>query len=68
MRAVGIEPSGIVGYSLGELGCGYMDGCFTAEQTVLAAYYCGRAFLETELIKGMVAVVGKHPCLMHCYE
>ncbi|XP_021932223.1 fatty acid synthase-like isoform X2 [Zootermopsis nevadensis] len=58
MRAVGIEPDGIVGHSVGELGCGYMDGCLTAEQMVLAAYYCGRAALEAELIKGMMAAVG----------
>jgi fatty acid synthase len=59
MRAVGIEPDGIVGHSVGELGCSYMDGCFTAEQMVLAAYYRGRASLETELIQGLMAAVGK---------
>jgi hypothetical protein len=36
-----------------------VDGCFTAEQMVLAAYYRGRASLETELIKGLMAAVGK---------
>jgi fatty acid synthase len=59
MRAVGIEPDGIVGHSVGELGCAYMDGCFTAEQMVLAAYFRGCASLETELIKGLMAAVGK---------
>jgi fatty acid synthase len=59
LRAVGIEPDGIVGHSVGELGCAYADGCFTAEQMVLAAYYRGRASLETELIKGLMAAVGK---------
>jgi len=59
LRAVSIEPDGIVGHSVGELGCAYVDGCFTAEQVVLAAYYCGRASLETELIKGLMAAVGK---------
>ena len=61
LRAVGIEPDGIVGHSMGELGCAYVDGCFTAEQMVLAAYYCSRASLETELIKGIMAAVGKFP-------
>jgi hypothetical protein len=28
---------------------------------VLAAYYHGRASLETELIKGLMAAVGKFP-------
>ena len=59
LRAVGIEPDGIVGHLVGELGCAYVDGCFTAEQMVLAAYYHGRAFLETEIIKGLMAAVGK---------
>ena len=59
LRAVGIEPDGIVGHLVGELGCAYVDGCFTAEQMVLAAYYHGRAFLETEFIKGLMAAVGK---------
>ena len=61
LRAVGIEPDGIVGHSVGELGCAYVDGCFTAEQMVLAAYYRGHASLETELIKGLMAAVGKFP-------
>jgi malonyl CoA-acyl carrier protein transacylase len=59
MRAVGIEPDGFVGHSVGELGCSYMDGCFTAEQVMLAAYYLGRAALETELVKGLMVSVGK---------
>jgi fatty acid synthase len=59
LKAVGIEADGIVGHSVGELGCSYMDGSFTAEQMVLAAYYCGRASLETKLIQGLMAAVGR---------
>jgi len=59
LREVGLEPDGIVGHSVGELGCAYVDGCFTAEQMVLAAYYRGRASLETDVIKGLMAAVGK---------
>jgi len=59
MRAVGLEPDGFLGHSVGELGCSYMDGCFTAEQVVLAAYYLGHAALETELTKGLMVSVGK---------
>jgi malonyl CoA-acyl carrier protein transacylase len=65
MRAVGIEPDGIVGLSLGELGCSYVDSCFSAEQVVLAAYYCGRAVLETQLIRGSMATVGKSSTFRH---
>jgi hypothetical protein len=61
LKAVGIEPDGIVGHSVGEMGCAYADGCFTAEQTVLAAYYVVRASLETQLIDGLMAAVGKLP-------
>jgi len=59
LRTVGIETDGTVGHSVGELGCAYVDGCFTAEQMVLAAYYHGCASLGTELIKGLMAAVGE---------
>lgn len=49
---LGIIPDGIIGHSVGELGCAYADGCFTPEQTVLAAYWRGRSILETDLIPG----------------
>jgi fatty acid synthase len=48
------------------LGCAYADGCFTAEQMVLAAYYRGCVSLETELIKGLMAAVGKFTDLIKC--
>ena len=59
LKAVGIEADGIIGHSVGELGCGYADGCFTGEQMVLAAYSRGRSSVETKLIKGLMAAVGK---------
>jgi fatty acid synthase len=68
MRAVGIDPDGFVGHSVGELCCSYMDGCFTAEQTVLAAYYLGRTALETELIKGSMVAVGKSCGFMYVLQ
>lgn len=59
LKAVGIEPDHIIGHSVGELGCAYADGCFTAEQMMLAAYYRGLASLETDFIKGAMAAVGE---------
>jgi fatty acid synthase len=50
---------------LGELGCSYMDRSFSAEQVMLAAYYCGRAVLETELIRGSMATVCKSRTFSH---
>lgn len=58
IRALGIEPDGIIGHSLGELGCAYADGCITHEQMILSSYSRGKASLETTLIKGMMAAVG----------
>lgn len=55
---LGIFPDGIVGHSLGELGCAYADGCFTAEQAVLAAYSRGKAIMESKLQTGAMAAVG----------
>lgn len=47
-----------LGHSVGELGCAYADGCFTAEQMILSAYSRGMASLETEKIRGQMAAVG----------
>lgn len=59
LTSVGISPDGIVGHSVGELGCAYADGTFTAEQTVLAAFWRGRSILESKLPPGSMAAVGK---------
>lgn len=56
--ALGIQPDGIIGHSVGELGCAYADGTFTAEQTVLAAYWRGRSILESKLPPGSMAAIG----------
>ncbi|KAH8306772.1 hypothetical protein KR044_013278 [Drosophila immigrans] len=59
LKALRIEPAGIIGHSAGELGAAYMDGCLTAEQTILAAYWRGKSVLETPgLPKGKMAAVG----------
>jgi len=58
LRALDITPDGIIGHSVGELGCAYADGCFTAEEMILAAYARGRASLETDVIPGMMAAIG----------
>ncbi|CAH0563662.1 unnamed protein product [Brassicogethes aeneus] len=58
LHSIGIQPDGIIGHSVGELGCAYADGCMTAEQMILSAYSRGRASLEAELIKGMMAAIG----------
>ncbi|XP_076681300.1 fatty acid synthase-like [Andrena cerasifolii] len=58
LTSVGIVPDNIIGHSVGELGCAYADGCFTAEQMILSAYSRGLASIETELIYGSMAAIG----------
>ncbi|KAG7203862.1 hypothetical protein KM043_017916 [Ampulex compressa] len=59
LTSVGIVPDNIIGHSVGELGCAYADGCFTPEQTILAAYSRGLASVESELIEGSMAAIGR---------
>lgn len=59
LRSVGVkEVAGLVGHSVGELGCAYADDALTAEQTVLAAYWRGRAVQEATLPLGAMVAVG----------
>ena len=58
LRSLHIKPNGIVGHSVGELGCAYADGCLTADETVLAAYWRGRCVMEGNLPPGRMAAVG----------
>lgn len=55
---LGIQPNGIIGHSVGELGCAYADGTFTAEQMILAAYWRGRSIVDSNLSPGAMAAVG----------
>lgn len=58
LTSVGITPDNMIGHSVGELGCAYADGCFTAEQMILSAYSRGLASIETKVVKGSMAAVG----------
>ncbi|GFX00698.1 fatty acid synthase [Trichonephila clavipes] len=52
LKAVGIVPSGVIGYGVEELLCGYADGSLTAEQVILAAYWTARTLEESKLEDG----------------
>ncbi|XP_020297045.1 fatty acid synthase-like [Pseudomyrmex gracilis] len=41
---IGIVPDYVLGQSIGELLCGYVDEFFTVEETILMAYYMSVAF------------------------
>ncbi|XP_077491843.1 fatty acid synthase-like [Amblyomma americanum] len=58
LRALKIQPDGIVGHSVGEIVCAYADGCLTAEQSVLCAYWRGRCTDVTDVPHGAMAAVG----------
>ena len=58
LKALGLEPDHIIGHSVGELGCAYADGCFTAEEMILASYSRGMASLETKVVFGSMAAIG----------
>ncbi|XP_071034019.1 fatty acid synthase [Parasteatoda tepidariorum] len=58
LKVLGIEPDGFIGHSVGELGCAYADGCFNAEQMVLAAFWRGKAVEESHLEQGAMAALG----------
>ncbi|GAU91939.1 hypothetical protein RvY_04096 [Ramazzottius varieornatus] len=58
LQALKINAEGFIGHSAGEIGCAYADGCFTAEEAVLTAYWRGRAVKEAGLAPGAMAAVG----------
>ncbi|KAJ8711410.1 hypothetical protein PYW07_008652 [Mythimna separata] len=58
LKELGLVPDGIIGHSVGELGCAYADGCLSAEEMILAAYSRGRVSLETKFIRGSMAAIG----------
>ncbi|KMQ82961.1 fatty acid synthase, partial [Lasius niger] len=57
LTSIGIIPDIIMGHSIGELICGYADGCLTAEETIMLAYYVGLAFLKSKIIDGLMAEI-----------
>lgn len=48
-----------IGHSVGELGCAYADGTLTAEQMIKAAYARGLVSVQTKIILGSMAAVGR---------
>lgn len=59
LTSMGLQPDGIVGHSLGEVACGYADGCLSQEEAVLAAYWRGQCIKEAHLPPGAMAAVGR---------
>ncbi|XP_071653559.1 fatty acid synthase-like isoform X2 [Temnothorax longispinosus] len=57
LTSIGVVPDFIIGHSIGELICGYADGCLTAEETILSAYFIGLALYESKIINGSMAEI-----------
>ena len=60
LSSLGITPDGILGHSVGELGCAYADGSLTAKEAVLAAYWRGYCVEQAKLPPGGMAAVGMY--------
>lgn len=58
LKTLGLVPDHIIGHSVGELGCAYADGCFTAEEMILSAYSRGMVSTESRVAYGSMAAVG----------
>ncbi|CAM5096781.1 unnamed protein product [Natator depressus] len=58
LKAMDLQPDGIVGHSVGELACGYADNSLSHEEAILAAYWRGRCIKEAKLPPGGMAAVG----------
>ena len=58
LRLCNVEPDGIVGHSVGELGCAYADGVFNEEQMIMSAYWRGKCVEDYHVEAGLMAAVG----------
>uniref|UniRef100_A0A673VNW4 Fatty acid synthase n=1 Tax=Suricata suricatta TaxID=37032 RepID=A0A673VNW4_SURSU len=58
LTSMGLRPDGIIGHSLGEVACGYVDGCISQEEAILAAYWRGQCIREANIPPGAMAAVG----------
>ncbi|XP_046609412.1 fatty acid synthase-like isoform X1 [Neodiprion virginianus] len=57
LSSIGVIPDHLTSHLAGELGCAYADGCLTAEQTILAAYFGGLVLAESGAVCQSLAVV-----------
>lgn len=58
LTSMGLTPDGIIGHSLGEVACGYADGCLSQEEAVLSAYWRGQCIKEANILPGAMVAVG----------
>lgn len=56
---MGLRFDGIIGYFLGEVVCGYVDGCVFQEEVIFVVYWRGQCIKEVNISLGVMAVVGR---------
>ncbi|KAM5309029.1 fatty acid synthase [Glossophaga mutica] len=68
LTSMGLKPDGIIGHSLGEVACGYADGCLSQEEAVLAAYWRAQCIKDANIPTGSMAAVGMswEECKQRC--
>ena len=47
-----VKVDGIIGHSIGEIVCGYADGCMTREQTLWTSYYIAKQLMTVTVRNG----------------
>lgn len=63
LTSLGVRPAGYIGHSAGEMLCAYVDGCLSAEETIICAYLRGISCTQedgrnTDPTKYGMAVIG----------
>lgn len=59
LKQLDVIPDGMIGHSLGEIGCAYADGTLTMEEAIMISYWRGRLLRDSKLPKRAMAAVGK---------
>lgn len=57
LRAAGVEPDGMIGHSVGEIGCAYADGALSLKEGIRVAYWRGRCIEDSPEAAGAMGVV-----------
>ncbi len=68
LKSLGLTPDGILGHSLGEVACGYVNNnSLSLEQTIKCAYWRAKCVSEAGLPPGAMAAVGEIYTLLSLY-
>jgi malonyl CoA-acyl carrier protein transacylase len=57
LKVAGVKYDGLIGHSLGELLCAYVEKALTAEETILTSYYLGKYIHEAKFPLYTMAIV-----------